>query len=109
LDVLEHRNIRNVQLEMQYFFTRSFFYIKIGSIKPVKNKSPNDTKFYIGYGVINPSEKHGIFGKKILADLTPKMTLKIGQNQFFGFSSFYPSIKNSDNCFIGFYAQKYII
>ena len=37
----------------------------IFSIKPVQNKSENHTKFYIGYGVINPSEKHGIFGKKI--------------------------------------------
>ena len=34
------------------------------SIKPVKNKFENHTKFYIEYGVINPSEKYGIFRKK---------------------------------------------
>ena len=34
------------------------------SIKPVKNKSRNHTKFYTGYGVINHSEKHGPFEKK---------------------------------------------
>ena len=87
----------------------SYIKYNIISIKPVKNKSENHTKFYIGYRVINPSEKHVIFGKIFLANLTPKMTLKIGQNQFFGFSSSRPSIKISNNCFIGFYVQKYII
>ena len=44
----------------------------MGSIKPVKNKSPNHTKFYIVYGVINHSEKHGIFGKKIFGRFDPQ-------------------------------------
>jgi len=44
----------------------------ITSIKPVKNKSENHTKFYIGYGVINHSEKHGIFGKNFFGRFDPQ-------------------------------------
>ena len=58
-----------------FFLSRPSRYIF--SIKPVKNKSQNHTKLYIGYGVITHSEKHGQIRKKFLDTMAPKMTPKI--------------------------------